>query len=246
MRTDRRPDQLRPTKVLRPFTAAAAGSVLIQAARTTVLCTASVEARVPEWLAGKGRGWVTAEYSMLPGSTSPRKPRERSGRLDGRTYEIQRLIGRSLRAVTDLAALGERTITIDCDVLEADGGTRTWSITAGLMALVDALRSIRAELPDPKRSPLKELVGATSVGIVEGQLLLDLDYVEDSSAWVDLNVVMTSSGRLVEVQGTGERTTFTQDELLAMLDLARSGLKQIFDLERATLGDAWPLGTPSG
>jgi len=237
MRTDRRSDQLRPTKLIRPFTAAAAGSVLIQAGRTTVLCTASVEDRVSDWLLGKGRGWVTAEYSMLPGSTSPRKPRERSGRLDGRTYEIQRLIGRSLRAVTDLAALGERTITVDCDVLEADGGTRTWSITAGLIALADALRSIRPGLRDPARNPLKQLVAATSVGIVDGQLLLDLDYAEDSTAAVDLNVVMTSSGQLVEVQGTGERTTFSQDDLLAMLDLARSGVKQIFELQQKTLGD---------
>lgn len=236
MRTDRRPDQLRPVKMLRPFTEAAAGSILIQAGRTIVLCTASIEARVPEWLLGKGRGWVTAEYNMLPGSTSPRKPRERAGRLDGRTYEIQRLIGRSLRAVTDLAALGERTITVDCDVLEADGGTRTWSITAGLIALADAIRSIRAELPDLTRNPLKEMVAATSVGIVGDQLLLDLDYAEDSAAAVDMNVVMTSGGRLVEVQGTGERATFSQDELLAMLDVARLGLKQLFELQLGALG----------
>jgi ribonuclease PH len=240
MRHDRRPDELRPTKILRPFTEAAAGSVLVQAGRTTILATASVEARVPEWLAGQGRGWITAEYAMLPGSTSPRKPRDRSGRVDGRTYEIQRLIGRSLRAVTDLPALGERTITVDCDVLEADGGTRTWGITAGLVALADALDAIRGQLPDPGRNPLKESVAAVSVGIVEGQLLLDLDYAEDSAAAVDMNVVMTSSGRLAEIQGTGERATFSQDDLLALLALARSGFIQLFDLQRSTLGRNWP------
>lgn len=241
MRYDRRSDQLRPTKILRPFTQSAAGSVLIQAGRTAVLCTASVEPRVPDWLLGKGRGWITAEYSMLPGSTSPRKPRDRSGRVDGRTYEIQRLVGRSLRAVADLTVLGERTITIDCDVLEADGGTRTWSITAGLIALVDALRSIRAELPDPARNPLREMVAAVSVGVVDGRMLLDLDYAEDSTAAVDMNVVMTSAGQLVEVQGTGERATFSQEELLALLDLARSGAGQVFELQQRTLGDTWPL-----
>jgi ribonuclease PH len=241
MRSDRRSDQLRSTTILRPFTKTAAGSVLIQAGRTTVLCTASVEPRVPDWLLGKGRGWITAEYSMLPGSTSPRKPRDRSGRVDGRTYEIQRLIGRSLRAVADLAALGERTIAIDCDVLEADGGTRTWSITAGLIALADALRSIRDELPDPARNPLREMVAAVSVGLLDGQTLLDLDYAEDSAAAVDMNVVMTSSGQLVEVQGTGERATFSQDELLALLASARSGLGKLFELQRNTLGDVWPL-----
>jgi ribonuclease PH len=240
MRNDRRPDELRPTKIVRPFTEAAAGSVLIEAGRTTILATASVDSRVPDWLAGKGRGWITAEYAMLPGSTRPRKARDRSGRVDGRTYEIQRLIGRSLRAVADLPALGERTITIDCDVLEADGGTRTWSITAGLVALADALAAIRGQLPDPARNPLKESVAAVSVGIVEGQLLLDLDYAEDSSAAVDMNVVMTAGGRLVEIQGTGERTTFSQDELLALLALARSGFASLFDLQRTTLGSNWP------
>jgi ribonuclease PH len=241
MRHDRRPDELRQVKILRPFTQAAAGSVLIQAGRTTVLCTASIEARVPEWMAGKGRGWITAEYAMSPGSTSPRKPRERLGRIDGRTYEIQRLVGRSLRAVADLRAIGERTITVDCDVLEADGGTRTWSITGGLIALADALRTIRADLPDPARNPLHQGVAAVSVGIVEGRLLLDLDYAEDSSAAVDMNVVMTFDGRLVEVQGTGERATFSQEELFALLDLARSGLGRVFELQQHALGDAWPV-----
>jgi ribonuclease PH len=240
MRHDRRADELRQVRILRHFTRAAAGSVLIQAGRTTVLCTASIEARVPEWMAGKGRGWITAEYAMSPGSTSPRKPRERLGRIDGRTYEIQRLVGRSLRAAADLRAIGERTITVDCDVLEADGGTRTWSITAGLVALADAVAAIRSQLPGPGRNPLKESVAAVSVGIVDGQFLLDLDYAEDSAAAVDMNVVMTAGGRLVEVQGTGERATFTQDELLALLALARGGIAQLFDLQRATLGSDWP------
>ncbi len=206
-----------------------------------ILCTASVEPKVPDWLSGQNHGWITAEYAMLPGSTSPRKGRERSGRIDGRTYEIQRLIGRSLRAVADLNALGERTITIDCDVLEADGGTRTWSVTAGLMALVDALRAVRDELPDPTQSPLRGTVAAVSVGVVDGQALLDLDYAEDSRADVDMNVVMTSDGRFVEVQGTGERATFSQDELNALLDMARAGLGQLLEIQRDILGHEWPL-----
>jgi len=241
MRLHRRPDELRSARFVRSFTASAPGSVLVQAGRTTILCTASVEPRVPDWMAGQNRGWITAEYAMLPGSTSPRKARERSGRVEGRTYEIQRLIGRSLRAVADLDALGERTVTIDCDVLEADGGTRTWSVTAGLMALVDALRAVRGELPDPARSPLRGTVAAVSVGLVEGQALLDLDYAEDSAAAVDMNVVMTSAGRFVEVQGTGERATFSQEELTALVGLARSGIEQLLELQRRALGDDWPL-----
>lgn len=246
MRLERRPDQLRSAKFVRSFTASAPGSVLVQAGRTTILCTASVEPRVPDWLVGQDRGWITAEYAMLPGSTSPRKPRERSGRVDGRTYEIQRLIGRSLRAVADLGALGERTITIDCDVLEADGGTRTWSVTAGLMALVDALRAVRRELPDPGRSPLRGTVAAVSVGLVDGQALLDLDYAEDSAAQVDMNVVMTSAGRFVEIQGTGERAAFSQEELSTLLGLAHSGLGRLLELQRNELGNDWPLDGGAG
>lgn len=237
----RPPNELRPIKIVRSFTGAAPGSVLIQAGRTTLLCTASVDPQVPPWMAGKGRGWVTAEYGMLPGSTRPRKPRERSGKIDGRTSEIQRLIGRSLRAVTHLEALGERTITIDCDVLEADGGTRTLGITGAVIALIDALHTVRQELPDPSRFPLSDSVAAVSVGIVDGQLLLDLDYREDSAAAVDMNVVMTRSRRLVEVQGTGEEATFTEEELSSMLSLARTGLARLFDLQREALGDAWPF-----
>ena len=172
----RRANQLREVKVKRRFTRSSPGSVLYQAGRTRVLCTASISDQVPAWMRGQGRGWITAEYGMLPGSTQPRKNRERSGNVDGRTTEIQRLIGRSLRAVADLAALGEREVTVDCDVLEADGGTRTASITGALIAMVDALVSVRGELPDPRRFPLRDCVAAVSVGIVEGSVRLDLDY----------------------------------------------------------------------
>jgi ribonuclease PH len=232
-------DELRPIKIKRRYTASAPGSVLFQAGRTTVLCTASIEPGVPPWLLGKGQGWITAEYSMLPGSTSPRKRRERE-KLDGRTTEIQRLIGRSLRAVADLAALGERQITVDCDVLEADGGTRTASITGGFIALVDALRSIQKELPDPARFPLVDSVAAVSVGIVAGKPVLDLDYPLDVAAEVDMNVVMTGRGRFVEVQGTGEEATFDDNDLAALLKLARMGIQQLNLIQRQALGRHWP------
>ncbi len=179
---------------------------------------------------------------MLPGSTRPRKPRERSGKLDGRTSEIQRLVGRSLRAVADLEALGERTLAIDCDVLEADGGTRTLSVTGSLVALVDALHSIRGELPDATRFPLRDSVAAVSVGIHEGRFLVDLDYAEDSTAAVDMNVVMTGRGEFVEVQGTGEEVTFTEEQLAAMLRLARAAAGQLTRIQRESLGDIWPFG----
>ena len=244
MRRDhRQPDQLRPTTIQRGFTKSAPGSVLIHAGRTAVLCTASVDHHVPAWLAGQGRGWITAEYSMLPGSTRPRKRRERGAAVEGRSSEIQRLIGRSLRAVTDLSLLGERTVTVDCDVLEADGGTRTAGITGAWVALVDALDSIGSELPDPSRSPLRESVAAVSVGLVDGEALLDLDHAEDASASVDMNVVMTGSGQFVEVQGTGEEATFTEDQLLAMLQLARTGIRQLTDQQRQALGDEWPFAS---
>jgi ribonuclease PH len=252
MRDDgRKPDQIRPLTIKRRFTRAAPGSVLAQAGRTTVLCTASIEPGVPAWMKAQAgsrlaeppppRGWLTAEYSMLPGSTAPRKRRERGGNLDGRTTEIQRLIGRSLRAVTDLAALGERTATIDCDVLEADGGTRTLCITAGFLALVDALRHVSRDLPDPARLPLSDSVAAISVGLVEGRAVLDLDYAEDFAAAVDMNVVMTGSGRFVEIQGTGEEATFSDEELSAMLALARRGIAELTAIQRAALGRHWPL-----
>jgi len=237
MRPDnRRPDELRPITIQRHFTGAAPGSVLIQAGKTCVLCAASIDPGVPAWMAGTGRGWLTAEYSMLPGSTKPRKKRERVGNLDGRTTEIQRLIGRSLRAVIDLAAIGERTITVDCDVLHADGGTRTLSITGGYMALVDALRAVQSQLPEGAAWPLCDSVAAVSVGMVDGAAVLDLDYREDVAAAVDMNVVMTGGGRFVELQGTGEEATFSDAELAAMLALARSGLGQLTALQREALG----------
>jgi ribonuclease PH len=237
MRNDgRTADALRPITIQRNYTRPAAGSVLIAAGRTTVLCTASVELQVPPWMAGKGRGWVTAEYGMLPGSTSPRKRRD-VGKVDGRTTEIQRLIGRSLRAIVDLDALGERSILVDCDVLEADGGTRTASITGAMVALVDAIASI-GELA---ANPLRDSVSAVSVGIVDGVPLLDLDYSEDVRAEVDMNVVVTGSGRFVEVQGTGEEATFSEEELSAMLALARGGIAKIRELQQQALGQRWPF-----
>jgi ribonuclease PH len=242
MRCDnRKPDELRPLKVKRRFTRTAPGSVLIQAGRTTVLCAASIDKGVPAWMAGQGRGWLTAEYSMLPGSTTPRKRRERGANLDGRTTEIQRLIGRSFRAVTDLAALGERTVTIDCDVLEADGGTRTLSITGGFIALVDALQAVVKDLPDPTRLPLRDSLAAVSVGIVGSRPVLDLCYEEDFAAAVDMNVVMTGQGRFVEVQGTGEEATFSEEELSAMLALARGGIRELIGLQKKSLGRSWPF-----
>lgn len=239
MRHDgRRPNQLRPVKIKRKYTRTSPGSVLIQAGATTVLCTASIEEAVPAWMKGKGRGWVTAEYNMLPGSTSPRKRRERDGKLDGRTSEIQRLIGRSLRAITNLDALGERSITVDCDVLEADGGTRTASITGAFLALADALHTLKG-LPG---APLTDSVAAISVGMVDGRALLDLDYLEDVDAEVDMNVVMTGRGRFVEVQGTGEEATFTEQELTTLVKLARGGIAELNELQRAALGKQWPIG----
>lgn len=233
--------ELRPVKIQRRFTRTSPGSVLYQAGGTTVLCTASVEGSVPPWLAGQNQGWITAEYSMLPGSTSPRKRRERGGVLEGRTNEIQRLIGRSLRAVADLQALGPRLITVDCDVLQADGGTRTAAITGGFLALVDAVRNTADQLPDPDRFPLSDSVAAVSVGIVAGTPVLDLDYEQDVAADVDMNVVMTGSGRFIEVQGTGEKATFSDEELQALLCLARGGIAQLTQRQRQTMGKQWPF-----
>ena len=232
---------LRPIRIKRHFTRSAPGSVWYQSGRTTVLCTASLQNSVPEWMKGKGRGWITAEYNMLPNSTQPRKPRERAGKLDGRTTEIQRLIGRSLRSIIDLDALGERSLTVDCDVLEADGGTRTASITGGFIALVDALRSVQKQLPDPSRLPLNDSIAAVSVGIVEGKAILDLDYERDAAAEVDMNVVMTGRGRFVEIQGTGEEATFDDDDLASMLKLARRGIAELRTAQRNALGKAWPF-----
>ena len=241
MRHDgRKPAQLRDLKIKRKYTRSSAGSVLIMAGRTTVRCTASLELSVPPWMKGQGKGWVTAEYNMLPGSTSPRKARERGAKVDGRTTEIQRLIGRTLRAVVDMEALGERTITVDCDVLEADGGTRTAAITGAFVALADAIRSIE-NLPEGKKSPLTGSVAAVSVGMVDGRAVLDLDYVEDVEAAVDMNVVMTGGGRFIEIQGTGEEATFDDDDLAALLKLARGGIKRLTALQKESLGKHWPL-----
>jgi ribonuclease PH len=236
----RRPDELRPLRLKRRYTRTAAGSVLVRSGGTTVLCTASLEESVPPWMKDQNRGWITAEYNMLPGSTSPRKRRDRDGKLDGRTSEIQRLIGRSLRAIADLDALGPRTITLDCDVLEADGGTRTASITGAFVALADAVRTLR-ELPDPARRPLRDSVAAVSVGLVEGRALLDLDYREDVVAAVDMNIVMTGSGRFVEVQGAGEESTFSEKELAALLRLAKHGIAGLKSIQQDCLGKDWPV-----
>ncbi|HRX81068.1 MAG TPA: ribonuclease PH [Pirellulaceae bacterium] len=237
----RRSNELRPIKVKRRYTRTSPGSVLYQSGNTTVLCTASVQADVPPWLKGKGKGWITAEYNMLPNSTSPRKRRERDGKVDGRTTEIQRLIARSLRAVADLEALGEQLITVDCDVLEADGGTRTASITGGFIALVEAITSIQKELPDPSKFPLRDSVAAISVGMVNGKPTLDLDYEQDFAAAVDMNVVMTGGGRFVEIQGTGEEATFSDEDLDALLKLARRGIKDLTAAQKNALGKQWPF-----
>jgi ribonuclease PH len=234
-------DELRPFKLRRRYTRSAAGSVLVQAGGTTVLCTASVDESLPPWMKDQSRGWVTAEYSMLPGSTAPRKRRERDGKVEGRTSEIQRLIGRSLRSVVDLAALGPRTIAVDCDVLEADGGTRTASISGAFVALADALAAIRGKLPDPARTPLRDSVAAVSVGLVAGEALLDLDYREDVAAEVDMNVVLTGQGRFVEVLGTGEGATFSERDLSALVKLARRGIEQLREAQRKALGRDWPF-----
>ena len=231
---------LRPLTIQRGFVKTAVASALVQAGDTVVLCTASVEDSVPPWRrpCEEGTvipGWVTAEYSMLPGSTSPRKPRERS-KVDGRTTEIQRLIGRSLRAVVDFEALGERTIVIDCDVLQADGGTRTLSTTGGFLVLCDAVATL--ETPQPV---LRDSVAAVSVGVVDGHPVLDLDYFEDSRADVDMNVIMTGGGRFIEVQGTAEREPYDFATLQKLLALARDGIQRLNRMQRESLGDHWPL-----
>ncbi len=232
----RAPDELRPIAISRNFTQYAEGSVLVEFGGTKVICTASIDERVPMFLKGKGRGgWVTAEYGMLPRATHTRGGREAArGKQSGRTMEIQRLIGRGLRAVVDLEALGDRTITIDCDVIQADGGTRTAAITGGFVALADAVRHMIARRMI-KKNPLHGQVASVSVGIYRGIPVLDLDYAEDSEAETDMNVVMNDAGAFVEVQGTAEGHAFRQDELLAMLDLARAGIADLITLQRQTL-----------
>jgi ribonuclease PH len=233
----RSPSQLRPTTITPGFLAHAEGSVLIEVGRTKVICTASVEDRVPQFLRTTGKGWVTAEYGMLPRATNTRTQRESStGKVGGRTQEIQRLIGRSLRSITKLEALGERTIWVDCDVIQADGGTRTASITGGFVALVLALQRMR-ELALIKDIPIVDYVAATSVGIVAGAALLDLAYDEDSKAEVDMNFVKTGDGRFIELQGTAEGLPFDRRALDALMALADDGIKELIEKQRAVVGE---------
>ena len=237
MRSDNRlPEQLRPSRITPNYLVHAEGSVLVEAGRTKVICTASVEDRVPPFLRNTGKGWVTAEYGMLPRATNTRMQREAStGKVGGRTQEIQRLIGRSLRAITHLPALGERTIWIDCDVIQADGGTRTASITGAFVALALALERLR-ERDVIRTIPLADYVAATSVGIVDTEPLLDLAYEDDSRAEVDMNIVKTGDGRFIEVQGTAEALPFGREALMTLLDLADYGIMQLVEKQRAIVG----------
>lgn len=245
MRYDgRKFDQIRHLKITRNYTKYAEGSVLIEAGDTKVLCTASLEDKVPPFLKGSGEGWITCEYNMLPRSTQVRKPRDISrGKIDGRTMEIQRLIGRALRAVVDLKALGERTIWIDCDVIQADGGTRTASITGAFVALVDAVNKLHKKVPFDIY-PIKQFVSAISVGVVGGIKMLDLCYEEDSRADVDMNIVMTNNGELIEIQGTGEKSTFSKKDLDELMALGEKGIKQIVVAQKDSLKmDSLWIGT---
>ncbi|WP_053367312.1 ribonuclease PH [Bacillus sp. FJAT-27245] len=240
MRFDgREPLQLRPIHIDTNFLKHPEGSVLISVGDTRVICTASIEERVPPFMRGEGKGWITAEYSMLPRATETRNIRESSkGKVSGRTMEIQRLIGRALRAVVDLDAIGERTVWIDCDVIQADGGTRTASITGAFVAMAMALNGL-VEKRALARFPITDFLAATSVGILaDGQPVLDLNYVEDSSAAVDMNVVMTGNGEFVELQGTGEEATFSRAQLAQMLEAAETGLLELIEMQRAALGEA--------
>jgi ribonuclease PH len=235
--SQRKPDQLRSIRLTRHYTKHAEGSVLVECGDTKVICTASVEERVPPHKKGSGEGWVTAEYGMLPRSTGERMSREAAkGKQSGRTQEIQRLIGRSLRAVVDLGKLGERTIQIDCDVIQADGGTRTASITGAFVALHDAVSGLMGK-GLIKETPLRDFVAAISVGIYEGTPVLDLDYVEDSACDTDMNVVMLGNGHFVEVQGTAEGHPFTREEMDTLLELAKNGIAQLVEKQRAALAE---------
>lgn len=232
---DRQANQVRPITITRHYTKHAEGSVLVEFGDTKVLCNATVEEGVPRFLKGQGQGWITAEYGMLPRATNSRNAREAArGKQTGRTMEIQRLIARSLRAAVDLKTLGEFTITVDCDVIQADGGTRTASISGACVALVDALNKM-VEEGKLKKSPLKSMVAAVSVGIVDGEPLCDLEYVEDSAAETDMNVVMIDDGRMIEVQGTAEAEPFSHEELLTLLSLAKGGIEKIFEAQKEAL-----------
>jgi ribonuclease PH len=235
-RVDKRElNQKREVKITRNYIKHPDGSVLIEMGDTKVICTAMVEEKVPPFLKGEGTGWVTAEYSMLPGSTLTRKRRS-IGKVDGRSQEIQRLIGRALRSVVDFEKLGERTIWIDCDVIQADGGTRTASITGSFIAMVEAMRKL-VEKGLIEELPVSSYLAAISVGIVDEKAMLDLCYIEDSSAKVDMNVIMSEGGKIVEIQGTGEESPFTQDELMALLTLANKGIAELIEMQREVLGD---------
>ncbi|MDP8034071.1 ribonuclease PH [Pasteurella atlantica] len=235
---NRTANQTRPVKITRNYTKYAEGSVLVEFGETKVLCNASIDESVPRFLRGKNQGWVTAEYAMLPRATHSRTQREASkGKQGGRTLEIQRLIGRSLRAVVDLKALGERTITVDCDVIQADGGTRTAAITGAAVALQDALNKL-IDTGKLKTNPMKSLVAAISVGVVNNDAICDLEYIEDCNAETDMNVVMVESGHFVEVQGTAEGTPFSHSELLQLLDLAKQGIEQLFEAQHLALRNA--------
>jgi ribonuclease PH len=247
VREDRTATELRKLGFKRRFTQQAPGSVLVTMGRTTVLCTCCVENSVPPFLVGTAKGWLTAEYAMLPGSTNTRKARDRTGKIDGRSIEIQRLIGRALRAIVDLSQLGERTLWIDCDVIEADGGTRTASINGAYVALIDALNALRKKPVPPTLTPLPEVsqivtdsVAAVSVGLLDDEERLDLDYHEDRDADVDLNLVMTGTGRIVEVQAGGEEATFTQAQLERMLKVGKHGIEAITAAQKKALGASWP------
>lgn len=233
--SSRTASQIRPVTITRNFTCHAEGSVLIEFGNTKVLCNASVQEGVPRFMKGQGKGWITAEYSMLPRATHTRSDREAArGKQGGRTLEIQRLIARSLRAAVDLKLLGENTITVDCDVIQADGGTRTASITGACVALVDALSWMRSK-GILKNNPLKHMIGAISVGIYKGNPIADLEYLEDSDAETDMNVVMTDTGKMIEVQGTAEGEPFSMEEMSEMLELARDGIKELFEIQRTAL-----------
>ncbi|EDK26055.1 ribonuclease PH [Vibrio chagasii] len=234
---DRAVDQIRPIKITRNYTAYAEGSVLVEFGNTKVLCNATVEENVPRWLKGQGKGWVTAEYGMLPRATHTRNRREAaSGKQGGRTMEIQRLIARSLRAVVDLKAMGEIMITVDCDVIQADGGTRTASISGASVAMADAIKSL-IDSGKLKKNPMKGHVAAVSVGIVGAEALCDLEYVEDSAADTDMNVVMTEDGKMIEIQGTAEGEPFSHEELMKLLALANKGIADIVEAQKAALAD---------
>ncbi len=232
---NRKPDELRPVKIERNFTKNAAGSVLIESGNTKILCTASVEESVPPYIKGTGKGWITAEYSLLPGSTHKRVIREISkSKISGRTHEIQRLIGRSMRSIVNLAGFGERTIWIDCDVLQADGGTRTTAITGGYIAMADAFQKMKKNKMI-KEIPIIDSIASVSVGIVKGTCVMDLSYAEDSNADVDMNIVVTGRGEFVEIQGTGERTTFSDEQLGLMINYAKKGIKELTEIQTQTL-----------